>query len=385
MKLLGQILFPIFILFLGYVGFGALKKSKPEPKSKKAQVVIPLVNVLEVSPADHAAQVLSFGTVQSYFETTLTPQVTGEIISVSESFRVGMMVEKGAVLARIDDTDYQATLAALKADKVNAQQVLAEEEINVRQAAADWTDSGRKISDASDFVLRKPQLAAATANVQSAEAAEAKARVDIERSVIRAPYDAMVLARTASLGNLANQQQPLGRLVAVSKAEVRLPLTAVQLSRIAVSRLSSGGAPIDITLTSAADDAVQWPAQLVRVEAAVDQVNQVTYAIAEIDTPYKGHDKPLTIGTFVNVSIPANPIKNAYSVNESALVNDAFVWVINADGKLKKLAAKRMQSSEGSVFLNIEREDLTPPLRIATRPLTNFKNGDKVKAAVIAE
>lgn len=388
MKLIGQILFPILLIALGYVGFEKLKSLKPEAKSKEAKVVIPVVSVSEVSPEDHTPPILSFGTVQSYFETTLTPQVTGEIVEVSDQFRAGVMVKKGDVLARIDVTDYKALLANFTAAKINARQVLAEEEINVRQASEDWIASGRSLADASDFVLRKPQLAAAQANIDSAEAAEAKAKVDIERTVIRAPYDAMVVVRSASLGNLATPQQSLGRLVATSKAEIRLPLTAEQINRLDVSRLSAGDSEldsIDVSLESPNHEGCQWQAKLVRMEAVVDQENQVTYVIAEVDKPYTRQGQPLIVGTFVNAQIPGAPISNSYLVQESSLVNDESVWVVHSEGILKKLSAKRVQSYEGNVFLQIETEELEPSLNIVTRPLTNFKNGDKVKHNINAE
>ncbi len=382
MKLLGQILFPLLIIAIGFAGYSKLKSLKPPKKSKQAKVVIPVVSIADVSPEDHTPPVRSFGTVQSYFETTLTPQVTGEIVEVSEQFKVGVMVKKGELLARIDATDYHAILAGLTATKVTAMQVLAEEEIRVKQASEDWVASGRSLAKASDFVLRKPQLAAARANIKSAEAAEAKAKVDIERTVIRAPYDAVVLARSASLGNLANSQQSLGRLVATEKSEVRLPLSAEQFSRVKLPVSTTGssesGQPLNVTLTSPSHEGLEWQGDLVRTEAVIDEANQVSYVIAEIENPYTSHTQPLAMGTFVNALIPAVAIKGAYKLNEAALVNDKYVWALDTESRLQRLVAIRRQSYEGDVFLTIETKDLTPPLKIVTRPLTNFKSGDEV-------
>lgn len=380
MKLLGQILFPLVIIGLGFLGFKLLKGSKPELQSKEPKEVLPIVDVVEVSPEDHVTSIESFGTVQSYFETTLTPQVSGRIIEVSDAFRVGQLVREGDVLARIDDIDYKSALATVTAAKVNAQQVLAEEEIQVKQASEDWVASGRSLSSASDFVLRKPQLAAAKANIESARADEVKAQEDIRRAVIRAPFDAMVIERTASVGNLATQQQSLGSLIAIERAEVRLPLTPEQLARVDLSSItSSESKPIEIRISSPVQPDVEWPAKLVRREAEVDQANQVTYVIAEVDQPYTGHDMPLTVGTFVNAYIPAKLIKGSYAVSESSLVNDHYVWVVGSENKLHKLKAERVQSFNKQVYLKVENNDLVLPLKIVTRPLTNFKSNDEVK------
>ncbi|MGJ8678464.1 MAG: efflux RND transporter periplasmic adaptor subunit [Akkermansiaceae bacterium] len=378
MKLAGQIIFPVILLLLAFSGFKALKNSKEPLKSKVPPAITPQVEVVEISPSDYAPPLRSFGTVQSYFESTLTPQVSGDITEVSDSFRVGITVAKGEILARIDDVTYKAALADAEANLANSKRTLAEEQIRVDQASADWLASGRSLSKASDFVLRKPQLAAARADIASAEAAVEKAKTDLENTTMRAPYDAIVLERTASIGNLANIQQAIGKLVASEKAEVRLPLTADQMARLNLPSGTASKESIAILLTNPAQPNSEWSAQLVRKDPSIDPQNQVSYVIAEIDQPYTGQAQALPVGTFVNASIPSKPLVDVYEITSSALVNDLFVWAVDSDNKLRKLDAKRMQSFESKVFIDIET-DLDPPLVILTRPLTNFREGDEVK------
>ena len=377
MKLIGQILFPLIILALAILGFKALKGSKPPLESKRPPVSVPEVSVAVVEPQDVALPLETFGTVQSYFDTTLIPQISGEVLEITELFQVGSRVKKGEVLVRIDDIDYQAIYATATANVMSAKLALAEEEIRVQQASQDWVASGRSLSKASDFVLRKPQLASAKANITSAEAEQAKAMGDMESTVIRAPYDAVVTARTVSVGDLATSQTSLGALVATGKAEIRLPFTAAQLQSVKLPEKGEE-APV-ATLTSASLPGVTWSAKIVRSEPTIDAKNQVSYVIAEIDEPYD-QETPLPIGTFVNASITAGEIKGVYQLPESALVNDSYVWAVDAESKLLKLSASRAHSADGEVFLNIERGELEPPLSILTRPLTILKEADEVKA-----
>ncbi|MDB0068184.1 hypothetical protein N9E90_02170 [Akkermansiaceae bacterium] len=109
----------------------------------------------------------TFGTVSSFFETTLTAQISGRVIEVSPDFRVGRSVSKGAVLVRIDPTDFDAEIVSRRAAVSLAKRALAEEEIRAEQAAEDWKISGRDLDTAPDYVLRKPQLAAARGDVQA--------------------------------------------------------------------------------------------------------------------------------------------------------------------------------------------------------------------------
>ncbi len=382
MKLAAQIILPLLLILLALLGFKMLAASKQEKPSRVPDEVVTQAEIVTVSPADHSPPVLSYGTVQSYFETTLTPQVSGRIIGVAPEFRVGRLVPKNTVLARIDDTDYVAAKEREQTNLATAQRTLAEEEIRSKQAAEDWLASGRALATASDFVLRKPQLKAAKASIASAEAAVAKAEADIQRTVIVAPYDAVVLNRTASLGNFASPQQSLGVLVATERVEIRLPLTADQVVRVEMSGLAAGASPgeqADITLTSSARPGLTWQGILTRIDPAVDAKSQVTYVIVEVEDPYATGRQPLAIGTFVNASLPGKAIRGAYQLAESALVNDSYVWALDKDNHLLRLPAERVHSHAGNVFLALTADAIQPPLRVVTRPLTNFKAGMKVE------
>lgn len=372
----------ILIILAGALSLkNVLISSKPEQKSKKLVVVVPQVDSLVVELGDYQPSLNSFGTVQSYFETRLTPEVNGKIVSVSPKFRVGEMVSEGEVLATIDDADYQATLATQKANLILRKSALVEEEIRAKQAADDWKASGRDLSKASEFVLRKPQMAAARANIDAAQTAIDKAEVDLKRTMIKAPYNAVITARNASLGNYATAQSSLGTLVATEKAEVRIPLTAEQMGRV---QFSEENKP-EVILTIPSRPDVEWTAELTRMEPTIDPQNQVSYGIAVIDRPYSNDVGPLPVGSFVNVAIPASEIKDVYKVPESALVNDEFVWLLDGEDKLVRAEAERIQSDDGSVFVRVKLDDLESPIHVITRPLSNFRTGTLVKPNISAE
>ena len=377
MKLLLKISLPILLVFLAFLGAKKMISDKPELQSKTPAIIIPKVSTSKVSPATHSPAVTSFGTVQSYFETTLTPQVAGAITDVSSIFRAGELVQKGDLLATIDSTDYQATLARETATLANHLRQLEEEKIRASQAQSDWKASGRTLTSASDFVLRKPQLSAAEANVSSSRATLKKAQTDIQRCSIIAPFDAVVVQRNASIGNYASPQSSLGRLISTDRAEVRLPLTAEQSTRIQLP--SKGRDAIDITLTSPTTTKHTWSAKLIRTEPVVDPQNQVVYVIAEIENPYSSAT-PLPVGTFVNASIPTLSLEKTLKIQEQALVNDSYIWIIGSDEKLVKAPAQRLHSHQGYAYITLSPSSLVAPFTVVTRPLSNFRSGMKVRA-----
>jgi RND family efflux transporter MFP subunit len=370
MKPVLKIIIPIAIIALAFVGFKILVAMKPKPKTLVPPEITPVVGIVEVAPEDHAPPVRSYGTVGSYFETDLTPQVSGRIMSVSPNFRVGMTVEAGHVLASIDPTDYRAALAMEESNRTVAERTFAEEKIRAEQAAGDWEASGRKLETASDFVLRKPQLAAAQASIDSAKAAIEKARADLERAEIRSPFPAVITARNASPGNQASPQVSLGTLVSTEKVEIRLPLTADQAVRIAL--------PTKATLTSPLKPGVSWEAELLRMDPIVDSRNQVIYAVAEVAEPFASNKEPLPVGIFANASIEAKPIGSSYRVPEAAYVKDRYVWIVNEEEKLAKLEVPRVYGFEGQVYLKAP-DGATGSVKVVTRPLSTFKEGVEVK------
>ncbi|MGB2402362.1 MAG: efflux RND transporter periplasmic adaptor subunit [Akkermansiaceae bacterium] len=394
MKLFLKLFIPVVFVILAFVFVKVLISKKRPDVARVAEVVAPQVDVMAIEIGDHQPPVLSYGTVQSYFETSLAPQVSGQIIDVATEFRVGNMVNKGVLLARIDPTDYEAVLARESASLADARRTLLEEDIKAKQAAEDWTASGRSIDSASDFVLRKPQLEAARRSIQSAVAAEAKAKADVERTMIRAPYDAVVIERMASVGNYASSQQALGKLVATEKAEVRLPLTAEQAANVQLpSRrgMLSSKEPDQQTVvfTSATKAGAEWLGKLARTEPFVDPKNQVTYVIAEIEKPYHAKPAPIVVGSFVNARIPGRVINDSYKVPEAALVNDAYLWVVDDSNKLCRVDAQRLYGQAAMVYLRIsdqamQSSGLKSPLRVVTRPLATFKHGRVVKPVYVS-
>ena len=54
---------------------------------RKPVAIIPQADVVRVEEGDHQPPVVSYGTVQSYYETTVTPQVSGQIVELAAEFR----------------------------------------------------------------------------------------------------------------------------------------------------------------------------------------------------------------------------------------------------------------------------------------------------------
>jgi len=369
MKLLLQILFPLCILFGGYKAFEKIKTLKEPPKSKKTRTAIPIVNAKIYKITSVTPEVKSFGTVESYDETTIVSQVEGKIETLHSNFRVGKFIKKGETVAQIEKTDFTAAVFEAEANVTIAEQELEEEKVLAKQAEEDWLASGRKLATASEFFLRKPQLASAQANLISVEQALSTAKINESRTAVTAPFDSIVTEKSVSTGRYVNSSISIGTLIDSNKVEVRLPLTASQMQRIDITSL-----PISITLTDPQRADFSKSAKITRVSPTVDQTNQVTFLIAEVDQPYTS--PTVSIGSFVNATIPSSTLENIIVIPEAAFVNDTFFWSLKDDA-LTKIEATRIYSQDGKLYLRpIDTEAKEFP--VISRPLSSFREGMKV-------
>jgi RND family efflux transporter MFP subunit len=356
-------------------------KSKPERISITPPPIIPSVSYVEVRAQAITPKIKTYGNVQSYFEAQLSAQVSGKIIAISPSFDSGKFVKSGALLLEIDPSDYLAEIAQAEANLASMEQALAEEKIRSKLAAEDWTESGRSLESASDLTLRKPQLAAAQASVASAEATLQKAQLDLDRTKIRAPFDAIVQARSASPGNIVNSGSELGSLIATEKAEVRLPLTATQVQRLHLSTPAQANKHPGLiaTLTTPTQPDATWQATLTRTEPSVNLQNQVIFVVGEIAAPFADSQAFLPIGSFVDATIPARTLEDAYRIPNTSLVEDKFVWIVDDEQSLQKLPVQRLIADGDDLIIHIENHPNTSSLKVATRPLASFRAGQSVQ------
>ena len=102
-------------------------------------------------------------------------------------------------------------------------------ELNPQQAAAAEHDGGHVLVLAGAGT-GKTRTVIARAAVLSAKAQLERARTDLERTRIRAPYEGQVLEQNVDVGQFVSPGTVLGRVYATDYVEIRLPLSSRQLA-----------------------------------------------------------------------------------------------------------------------------------------------------------
>jgi RND family efflux transporter MFP subunit len=161
-------------------------------------------------PADTSVLDAS-GYVTARREATVSAKITGKVTEVL--IEEGMRVEEGAVLARLDDTEAQAAhlqaraqlaaarsdLEVLRADLAQAERDLARQQKLVSEGIASRQEHER--AGALRDTLRA-RLSNAEDRIHVAEKAVEVAQVQLDNTVIRAPFSGVVVAKAAQPGEM---------------------------------------------------------------------------------------------------------------------------------------------------------------------------------------
>lgn len=293
-----------------------------------------------VELTDFQIDVASYGIVRPRIQSMLASQVSGQIVETSPSFDEGGYFRQGDMLLRVDARDYEADVRIAQAALADARQALAEEEARAAQARIDWVRLGNE-GDAPDLVLRKPQLLASLARVASAEASLTKARLDLERTTVRAPFDGRVLRQMVDLGQILSVNTEVAEIYSVGIAEVRLPIANSDLKYIDLPEDQSlndanGSIPATIYSDLVADDA--WEASIVRTEGAIDDNARQLHVLAEISDPFQAdgeHRAPLKIGQYVTARIRGRRLTDVIIIPAKTIYQGSYVYLVE-DGLLQR-------------------------------------------------
>ncbi len=329
-----QIIIPIVILAAGIAAMAIFSNMKKPPEEKEKVDKTPIVAVENISVAPMTLEVNSYGMVKPKYETELVAQVNGEIVELNDVFVRGGFVKEGQLLARIDPSDYQAALIDAQAKMATARAALETELAQGKVAEREW----KLITNTSptELSLRKPQLAQELARVKAAQASVLRAERNLERTEIRAPYNAMIDSRNIGLGSFVGVGSKIGHVLGTATAEIRLPVADNQLAFLVKTESTEQGvnAPVNLMGTYAGQD-TQWQAIIARSEGVIDSKSRMSYLVAEINDPYllnsssDSSDVPLRFGSYVNAKIMGYDISQASLVPRYLVVNGKVALLDN--------------------------------------------------------
>ncbi len=253
----------------------------------------------ELRPMERALRVT--GVLSAREEAMVAAQVAGQI--EKSLVDLGDRLAAGQELVSIDTTSYEALGRESAANLARAQAAAANTGRNLKRVQELQRD---RIASASELDTAVSEAEKAQADVKAAEAADAIARLNLERSHVRAPFSGAVAQRVASAGDYVAVGAPIARLVQTDPLRLRLdvserasaPVRAGQLVRVRVE-----------------GDTNVYSGRISRVAPAIRETDRMLQIEADVPNPGS-----LRAGLFASAEIVVNEREETVSVPQNALV-----------------------------------------------------------------
>ena len=249
-----------------------------------AQPAVPTVRVAVARSAAEASgpgSVLdASGYVTARRQATVSAKITGKVVEVL--IEEGQRVEEGAVLARLDDTEARAQLALSQAQLVAARSQLAEVRAQLAQAERDYTRQQqlyeRQLIAAQSLdaaLAQRDALRARLGNlgeqIKVAEEGVRVAQVQLDSTVIRAPFSGVVVAKAAQPGEMISPisagggftRTGIGTIVDMDSLEIQVDVNEAFINRV------TPGQPVEATLNAYPDWKI--PAEVIAIIPTADR------------------------------------------------------------------------------------------------------------------
>jgi len=357
--------------------------TEPEAKREGATVkTAMLVDIEVVEKGSYTPTVVATGNVQAAKDISLSPRVSGEITSLSTEFVPGSYVKKGQKLLQIDPADYINTVKLRESDLQLAEADLKVEMGRQDVAQKDYELVGAELAEENkSLVLRKPQLQSAKANVQAAKASLKQAQLDLDRSTVRAPFDAHIISRNVNEGSQVTPNNVLGRLVGLDEYWVIANIPLNKVARLSFSEdMNTEGARVKIMNRNAWGLNKYRIGTLSKLIGALDDQTRLARVVITVKDPLAREIEAdsipkLIVGTFVETHIEAQELKNVVKLSRDYLRKNNTVWTMEEG----KLSIKKVEVVfEDSNFAYI-RSGLEDGAQIVTTNLSTVVEGSRLR------
>ena len=337
---------------------------------------VPQVQVLTVSTsggpsgsAGGSTSVTANGYVVARTKASVSAKTAGRLayLGVSE----GSIVQKGQVIARLDNADYQAAVAQAQANVSTAEASVIEARSDRDQLARNAqrvreirTRNANLISEQdletalSRAAQSESRLRASDARKRSADAGLRMADANMDNTIIRAPFSGTVLRKDAEVGEVVAPSVGGGltRGAVVTLADLQTLEVEVDVNEAYIARIR-GGASARITLDAYPDTTFRGVVRQVVPTADRQRATvQVKVSILDHDgriLPEMGAKVDFLASDSGRVAITGAAQKAVIRVPSATVKTDAgtsVVWIVR-DGRLRRRAVQTGPVSAG--FLEI--------------------------------
>ncbi len=382
-----KLLLPALIIVVATAVVGYLMSTSSRAQRSKPVRQARLVEVVEATPQSHTLTIEAWGSVLAARQVTLQSQVAGEVNHTSETFEPGAQVAAGELLLQIDPADYRLAIRQRSADLTKAKAELAleagkgkvaEQEFALLNQASEPSQVQRRL------MLREPQRETARADVSSAEAALAAAELDLARTQIKAPFNALVMERQVNLGTRVTSGANLATLVDTDTFWVELAVPEASLRWLKMPAGGEAGAKVRLYQEQIWGKGRYREGRVIRLRGDLDEKGRMARLLVAVDDPLAladGELPALLLGSFVRAEIVGSELRDVLSLDRGWLRDDNTLWVMDRENKLAIRRLSLLYSGVNEVYV---RGGLEAGDRIITSELAVAVAGMPLRTAAEA-
>jgi RND family efflux transporter MFP subunit len=355
----------------------------------KPAAAVQVVGVQRTYPSQAFTLLNASGYVVAQRKAAVASKATGRLVWLG--VEEGSRVRKGDVLARIENADVVAQQAQAEANLRNTRTVLDQAKAELHDAQLSFGRVRALLSegivsrsdfDSSEARYRKAKaaVAGAEAGIGASAAALDAARVAVGFTLIRAPFDAVVLTKDADEGDIVT---PLGAAANAKAAVVTIADMGSLQVEVDVSESNLGqvrqGAPCEIQLDAIPDTRFRGMVHMI-VPTADRSKATVLVKVRFLDT-----DRRILPEMSAKVALLSRPLASG-DRQPRTTVNPAAVVV--RGGRKVVFLVKNDRVEETPVILGPEAGDLVEVVsgvkagdRVVVKPEESLRDGSRIKVA----
>lgn len=394
MKITKKLLFFLPVA-AGILLFVAMVSNKKEPSRPELAEQPRTVYVVTAQPMTIIPRVTGYGYVRPTETWEALPEVSGKIVEIHPELEKGAFIAKGDILVRIDPQSYglaesrglasvmsvDARLKELAQQKTNTQKLLDIERQRLKLTEQEFRRSkelfNKGVISSSDqekeeknllaqqtgvdnllntLRLIPSQESALQAQKQSDVSSLSERRLDIEKTVIRAPFNCRISEVNIELNQFAPAGTLLVKAVNISKVEIPVQLSPTEFSNLVspkigeLSPLSSTKLNMDairkligisaIVRVPLFNKKAEWEGTFMRTSDAIDLDTGAITVYVAVDQPYEkiipSKRPPLVPNLYTEVELYGSPRDNRFVIPFQAIHN-GVVHLVDAENRLAKL------------------------------------------------
>jgi len=345
--------------------------------------------VVTAYPSQQFIVLNATGYVVAQRKAAIASKATGRLewLGVAE----GSRVKSGEVIARLDNRDVAAQADTARANVVAAraalEQAQAEERDAIAQLARNQNLLAKGFVSAATVDTAKARAERATATVAnaaamivSAEASARNAQVAVDYTLIRAPFDGVILSKSANVGDMvtpfSSATDSKGAVVTMadmSTLEVEADVSESSLAKVQV------GQPVEVTLDALPDTRLRG--RISRMVPTVDRAKATVMTKVKFDAidPRILPEMSAKVA-FLSRDVTAEEQRPLLAVNSEAIVTRGghpVVFVVRDDRAVETAVTPALKIGDVTAISG----DVKSGDKVVAKPGNDVANGVLLKPA----